>query len=224
MAKRSQAMSTKVRKYLAKHPLAKAQVVADATGATVQYVHNIRYADKKNGVVSTPAVKKPKWKLASIVTSKKSIKADMEADAQFEKDQDKRRAQGWQGQHVGDKFMAVPVGFNGMTIHDVERALDKANEEIIAEKALAKLNKNIDKNIIATHHTDMVNHPPHYKMGGIETIDFIEAKQFGYNLGNVVKYISRADLKGSHYEDLLKARWYLNREIAKFSPDTKVTK
>jgi len=68
----------------------------------------------------------------------------------------------------------------------------------------------------------MVNEPPHYKMGGIETIDFIEAKQFGYNLGNVVKYISRADFKGSHYEDLLKARWYLNREIAKFSPDTKV--
>ena len=208
MAKRSQAMSTKVRKYLAKHPLAKAQVVADATGATVQYVHNIRYADKKNGVASTPAVKKTKWKLASVSTSKKSIKADMEADAQFEKDQDKRRAQGWQGQHVGDKFVAVPVGFNGMTIHDVERAFDKANKE----------------DIVATHHTDMVNHPPHYKMGGIETIDFIEAKQFGYNLGNVVKYISRADHKGSHYEDLLKARWYLNREIAKFSPDTKVTK
>jgi hypothetical protein len=207
MAKRSQAMSTKVRKYLAKHPLAKAQAVADATGATVQYVHNIRYADKKNGVVSTPAVKKPKWKLASVSTSKKSIKADMEADAQFEKDQDKRRAQGWQGQHVGDKFVAVPVGFNGMTIHDVERAFNKVSEDIVA-----------------THHTDMVNHPPHYKMGGIETIDFIEAKQFGYNLGNVVKYISRADLKGSHYEDLLKARWYLNREIAKFSPDTKVTK
>ena len=78
--------------------------------------------------------------------------------------------------------------------------------------------------IVATHHTDMVNHPPHYKAGGIETIDFIEAKGFGYNLGNVVKYISRADHKGSHYEDLLKARWYLNREIAKFSPDTKVTK
>lgn len=196
MAKRSQAMSTKVRKYLAKHPLAKAQAVADATGATVQYVHNIRYADKK------------KWETVLVGTSKKSIKADMEADAQFEKDQDKRRAQGWQGQHVGDRFMAVPVGFNGMTIHDVERAFDKANKE----------------DIVATHHTDMVNHPPHYKMGGIETIDFIEAKQFGYNLGNVVKYISRADLKGSHYEDLLKARWYLNREIAKFSPDTKVTK
>jgi len=62
---------------------------------------------------------------------------------------------------------------------------------------------------------DNVNHPAHYKVGGIETIDFIEAKQLNYNLGNVVKYITRADHKGNTQEDLLKARWYLNREIAK---------
>jgi hypothetical protein len=61
---------------------------------------------------------------------------------------------------------------------------------------------------------DMVNHPPHYKAGGIETIDFIEAKGLGYNLGNVVKYVSRADLKGNKMEDLQKARWYLDRAIA----------
>ena len=34
---------------------------------------------------------------------------------------------------------------------------------------------------------DPVNHPAHYKVGGIETIDFIEAKNLDYNLGNVVK-------------------------------------
>lgn len=61
---------------------------------------------------------------------------------------------------------------------------------------------------------DMVNHPPHYKSGGIETIDFIEAKKLGYNLGNVVKYVSRSDYKGAPIEDLKKARWYLDREIA----------
>ena len=61
---------------------------------------------------------------------------------------------------------------------------------------------------------DNVNHPAHYKVGGIETIDFIEAKKLNYNLGNVVKYITRADHKGDRKEDLLKARWYLNREIA----------
>jgi hypothetical protein len=62
---------------------------------------------------------------------------------------------------------------------------------------------------------DIINHPPHYKSGGIETIDFIEAKQLGYHLGNVVKYISRAGIK-SHcpLEDLKKARWYLDRYIS----------
>lgn len=61
---------------------------------------------------------------------------------------------------------------------------------------------------------DPVNHPPHYKAGGIETIDFIEAKKLNYNLGNVVKYITRADLKGNRKQDLEKALWYLNRELS----------
>lgn len=61
--------------------------------------------------------------------------------------------------------------------------------------------------------TDPVNHPAHYKVGGIETIDFIEAKSLDYNLGNVVKYITRADHKGNKLEDLRKAQWYLTRAI-----------
>jgi succinate dehydrogenase/fumarate reductase flavoprotein subunit len=60
---------------------------------------------------------------------------------------------------------------------------------------------------------DPVNHPAHYTAGGIETIDFIEAKKLGYNLGNVVKYLTRADHKGNKLEDLRKAQWYLTREI-----------
>ena len=62
---------------------------------------------------------------------------------------------------------------------------------------------------------DLVNHPPHYKSGGIETIDFIEAKDLNYRLGNVVKYVSRAGKKSSDpVQDLEKAAWYLQREIA----------
>jgi hypothetical protein len=61
--------------------------------------------------------------------------------------------------------------------------------------------------------TDAVNHPSHYKVGGIETIDFIEAKGLNYHLGNVVKYVSRAGHKQDALEDLKKALWYLNREI-----------
>jgi hypothetical protein len=64
---------------------------------------------------------------------------------------------------------------------------------------------------------DKVNSPSHYKVGGIETIDFIEAKQLGYHLGNVIKYISRADHKDDKLENLKKAQWYLNRAIANLS-------
>ena len=60
---------------------------------------------------------------------------------------------------------------------------------------------------------DPVNHPAHYKVGGIETIDFIEAKKLNYNLGNAVKYITRADHKGNRKQDLEKALWYINREL-----------
>ena len=61
---------------------------------------------------------------------------------------------------------------------------------------------------------DPVNHPPHYKSGGIETIDFIEAKDLNYRLGNVIKYVSRAGKKDSDpIQDLEKAAWYLRREI-----------
>jgi hypothetical protein len=60
---------------------------------------------------------------------------------------------------------------------------------------------------------DLVNAPSHYTAGGIETIDFIEAKQLNYNLGNAVKYISRADHKGNRIQDLQKAKWYIEREI-----------
>ena len=61
---------------------------------------------------------------------------------------------------------------------------------------------------------DPVNHPPHYRAGGIETIDFIEAKDLNYRLGNVIKYVSRAGKKSTDpVQDLEKAAWYLNREI-----------
>ena len=68
--------------------------------------------------------------------------------------------------------------------------------------------------LVATQ-PDMVNHPPHYTVGGVETIDFIEAKGLNYHLGQVIKYVSRAGKKGDALQDLQKARWYLNREIAR---------
>ena len=62
---------------------------------------------------------------------------------------------------------------------------------------------------------DTVNHPPHYTKhpSGVECIQITE--HMGFCLGNAVKYIWRAGEKGEALEDLKKARWYLDRHIAK---------
>lgn len=63
--------------------------------------------------------------------------------------------------------------------------------------------------------SERVNHPYHYNQGRIEVIDFIEDQGLGFNLGNVVKYVARAEHKGKELEDLKKALWYLQREISR---------
>jgi len=62
---------------------------------------------------------------------------------------------------------------------------------------------------------EKINHPNHYggKDNPYEAIKVIEAWELGFNLGNTVKYISRAGKKESLLEDLKKAAWYLDREI-----------
>lgn len=64
---------------------------------------------------------------------------------------------------------------------------------------------------------DAVNHPLHYTSGKIETIDFIEDQGLNFHRGNAVKYIVRAGKKDpeKEIEDLKKAAWYINREIAR---------
>jgi len=71
--------------------------------------------------------------------------------------------------------------------------------------------------------TDLVNHPPHYTQhpSGVECIQITE--HMGFCLGNAVKYIWRADLKGDATEDLKKARWYLDREIARREKEKQLT-
>ncbi len=61
---------------------------------------------------------------------------------------------------------------------------------------------------------DSVNHPKHYVShpAGIECIDIVE--HFSFNIGNAVKYLWRAGLKGDKLEDLKKARWYVDRAIS----------
>lgn len=97
---------------------------------------------------------------------------------------------------VGDGYLYAWLDTN---------TLDEASKDALASKLIT-----MEEPVF-----DPVNHPAHYKTGGIETIDFIEAKELNYNLGNAVKYISRAEHKGNKQQDLEKAIWYLNRELIK---------
>jgi hypothetical protein len=60
---------------------------------------------------------------------------------------------------------------------------------------------------------ETVNHPQHYNTGNIEAIDVIEDWKLGFHLGNVIKYVARAERKNDTLEDLKKAQWYLDRYI-----------
>ncbi len=62
---------------------------------------------------------------------------------------------------------------------------------------------------------DPVNHPSHYTShpSGVECLTV--TRHMGFNLGNAMKYIWRADLKGSAIQDLEKAAFYIADEIAK---------
>ncbi|GAA2687784.1 DUF3310 domain-containing protein [Nonomuraea recticatena] len=63
---------------------------------------------------------------------------------------------------------------------------------------------------------DHIERPAHYTShpSGIECIQV--AEHFGFNLGNVFKYVWRAGLKTEDpLEDLRKAKWYIEREIGR---------
>ena len=117
------------------------------------------------------------------------------------------------------KDVASALGISPQSVYQVVHNVKKKGANGLPMTALApnqlpKKTKTIKVVRVKQVAADMVNHPPHYKAGGIETIDFIEAKNLGYHLGNVVKYVSRADLKGAKLEDLKKAQWYLNRAVS----------
>lgn len=72
----------------------------------------------------------------------------------------------------------------------------------------------------------MVSSPPHYTRGRVEVIDFIEDcvsdapdAIVGGLQWQVIKYISRLWLKENSLQDAKKARWYLDRLIAKLESE-----
>jgi hypothetical protein len=79
---------------------------------------------------------------------------------------------------------------------------------------------NLDGNMYTPLYlSEEVNHPKHYNTTTIEVIEIIEEFDLGFNLGNVIKYILRAEHKGNKEKDLRKARWYIERELSKIEKE-----
>lgn len=75
------------------------------------------------------------------------------------------------------------------------------------------LESSLELNKAQAQRHDPVNHPKHYTAhpSGVECIQI--TRHMGFNLGNVIKYVWRADLKNNAIEDLEKAEFYLRDEI-----------
>jgi hypothetical protein len=104
-----------------------------------------------------------------------------------------------------DECSREPVPFAGWVQYSDDTVMMKYNAEEVKEAVI-----NIAEQL--TKH-DPVNHPKHYTShpSGVECIQI--TRHMGYNLGNVFKYVWRADLKGKDIEDLEKAVFYLKDEI-----------
>jgi hypothetical protein len=191
-----------IRKYIAANPKAKPADIAKALGTGLQYVYTVMWTAKKKAAVkkkTTLTLPKPNWKSGGVYSSNTSFNAKLE------------EYEAKKSQEQVDKYWKA-VGKVQKAALSPERI---AELTIQAGKPRLRMQSSQDAQIeMFEPAPDSVNHPAHYKVGGIETIDFIEAKKLGYNLGNVVKYLTRADHKGNKLEDLRKAQWYLTREIS----------
>ena len=107
--------------------------------------------------------------------------------------------------------------FTCYSLYDVFPEVIEKNYEIIFGKMSETKEEKVEKKA-----EDMVNHPSHYTNGGVECIDAITSALSSYEdsvdswlVGQVIKYLWRAPLKGKYKEDIKKAQFYLNRLVEK---------
>jgi hypothetical protein len=197
MGRNKMTTAERIRAYHEKHPDAKPRDVAKALGVNAAYVYLVRSKMKGNPRIEQGGTEKAKAWLA--------------VNPWFGKDAKATATKAW---------LAVNPWFGKdakATAIAVATHQDLLKQGVVADsdEYYKLLDERMQDAWLAANPADPVNQPPHYKTGGIETIDFIEAKGLNYRLGNVVKYITRSDHKGNRAEDLKKALWYLQREIEK---------
>lgn len=187
--RKPQSKANQIRKYKAKHPDAKAMDIAKQFGVSQQYVYTTLYNER---VLKRKKAAKEVEEALVTITPPDSLHGGITVavDAKITPEQMARVTEAlskpklrMEGPSRDWKLLSVTTSDEPLPVQMIEPPADP------------------------------VNHPSHYKVGGIETIDFIEAKGLNYRLGNVVKYITRADHKGERLENLRKAKWYLDREI-----------
>jgi len=223
--------SEKIRKLLAKR-VARQQIVED-----LKVSPQLVYAVAVNGGFLKKKAKKAK-KQPKIIKAVKETKQALDA-VKIKKD---LKAEAWKERNpwfgVNEQKTAAALAYHEKLLSDgiaptSDEYWDKVDAkfgsksnkrqvrltptQVVLAKKLGISNEQYAREITALFDcskTDPVNHPPHYRDGGIEVIDFIESKDLNYRLGNVIKYVSRAGKKDSDpVQDLEKAAWYLQREI-----------
>ncbi len=174
--------------------------MAKATKSSEAYVYYVRWADKKGKTTPKKAKKKAVYKsersklIKAVFDTAKNVKAVKEMKQALDVIEKKNPKADWDDKKAFWKTMKKQYG----------DATSQVMDELVDPKPL-----------FGEIASDLVNHPPHYTDGGIDTLKFIEAKDLNYRLGNVVKYISRTGKKvdSDPIQDLEKARFYLDREI-----------
>ena len=179
--------TNKIRAYMYANPDVSLKTIAGMFGVGIHTIYSIRHFDKKNSTAAT---------IASGGSEPVNCTVTHQPDGLVE---------------VKGKYNSVLI--TEKQFNDLSPA-QRSNISYSLNKIPARMQA---PQTVTPTVNDPVNQPSHYKVGGVETIDFIEAKGLGYHLGNVVKYITRAGHKGTNQglQDLRKARWYLDRAIEK---------
>ncbi|MFH8346764.1 DUF3310 domain-containing protein [Streptomyces sp. NPDC018045] len=98
------------------------------------------------------------------------------------------------GRRLLNETKSLPMGIDTMDAHKVMKAALSSTQEV-------DLRRNAVES--PSHYT---NHP-----SGVECIEIV--KHMNFPIGNAIKYLWRAGLKGDAIEDLQKARQYIDIEI-----------
>ena len=172
---------------------------------------------------SKPRLEKSSKTMLEIKPKEKVMKAKSNRDVS-------KRIRAYIKQHPTARpaHVAKELGVSPQAVYSVRYEENKKKNQVKKAKPVwvsraftsnSSIVEKLDAGANGTSAVDMVNHPPHYKVGGIETIQFIKAKlskeeYVGYLRGNVLKYASRLGAKSNAPEDAGKMAWYSN-ELAK---------